>query len=326
MGEHEIVGRPGDRHEQEADRAAERVTAPPGGHAGHDEPGLLRAYGGALGHDFSRVRLHDDATAHAVTRRFGADAVTIGHHVLFAPGRRDPASPQGRRLLAHELTHVRQQASTGPRVQGKFVATGDTAGFVAMVNGILAVQHRIEVNRAGEVSVVATDVQGPPTRDATELLAQIRSMIADGTTITVRMMHGSARTLASDTNVIVGNYGLNTFDLDDLAMYGGVSSHSRMGDNTASMLLHELVEQQRKQASGEAFGPAHAASLAAQGRMLGATWVGDTPRAVPGGTEITRTWRYPDGREVDTITTIDMATGNVTGVRQVVRAPKGKTP
>lgn len=332
MTTHEPVARPGDHHEQEAERVAAQVvhrdTAGPPGRdvdAPHDERALVREYGSALGHDFSRVRLHDDDAAHTITRRLGAEAVTIGSDVLFASGKRETASPDGRHRLAHELTHVRQQASSGPRVQGRFVATGDAAGFVAMVNAILAVQNRIAVNAAGEVSVQTTNVQGPPTRDATELLAQIRSMIAERATITIGFMHGSVNAQAGDTSVIVGNYALSRLDLDDLARFGGESSHSRMGDNTASMLQHELVEQQRKQINGEAFPAAHAVSLAAQGRMLGATWVGDVPRAVPGGVEITRTWRYPDGREVDTITTIDTATGNVTGVGRAVRAPR-RTP
>ncbi|GAA1857143.1 DUF4157 domain-containing protein [Myceligenerans crystallogenes] len=315
----EIIGRHDDHHEQEADRVADTVT-PAVEPAAHDDAGLLRGFGAELGHDFSRVRLHDDAAAHAMTARLGAEAVTIGHHVLFARGRHDPGSPAGRRLLAHELTHVRQQATTGPRVQGKFVATGDTAGFVALVNSILGVQKRIQVSAAGEVSIHDTNVQGPPTRDATELLAQIQSMVSERATITIAFTHGG-------TGVIVGSFVLSEVDLDDLARYGAESSHSRLGDNTASMLHHELVEQHRKQISGESFGPAHTASLAAQGRLLGATWVGDSPPAtVPGGVEITRTWRYPDGREVDVITTIDPATTTVTAVRRVVRNPPAPTP
>jgi hypothetical protein len=63
-----------------------------------------------FGHDFSRVRVHTDATAERSAREVGANAYTVGHHIAFAPGRFAPQSAQGRHLLAHELTHVVQQS------------------------------------------------------------------------------------------------------------------------------------------------------------------------------------------------------------------------
>jgi Domain of unknown function (DUF4157) len=65
-----------------------------------------------LGRSFDDVRLHDDEPAAKKTRAVDAVAVTQGRHVYFAPGRLDPGSVEGRRLLAHELAHVAQQAAT----------------------------------------------------------------------------------------------------------------------------------------------------------------------------------------------------------------------
>ena len=62
-----------------------------------------------FGHDFSRVRVHADGRAADSSRAVGANAYTAGPDVVFGPGRYEPASTQGRRLLAHELTHVVQQ-------------------------------------------------------------------------------------------------------------------------------------------------------------------------------------------------------------------------
>ncbi|HET7798974.1 MAG TPA: DUF4157 domain-containing protein, partial [Humibacillus xanthopallidus] len=275
----------------------------------------------SLGHDFSRVHLHDDARAHRLTGLLGAEAVTVGTDVHFAPGRRDPATPSGQRLLAHELAHVKQQATSGPRVQCKLVATGSAADFVTMVNSILAVQKEIRVSSTGEVSVASTDVAGPPTRDATELLATITAMIGDSGTTTIEFIHGTTSTRASDRNVLVGNYALSRVDLDDVAAFGFETSHSRMGDNAAVQLIHELTEQRRRQINGEAFGPAHAAGYAAQERLLGARMLRESPMTptTPGRGEVTTTYRYPDGREVDVITTLDFTTGGIVGVRRVVR-------
>jgi hypothetical protein len=71
--------------------------------------GLERGFGA----DFSAVRVHDGAAADQAAAAIGADAFTLGHDVVFATGRYAPGTPDGRRLLAHELTHVLQQR-TGP--------------------------------------------------------------------------------------------------------------------------------------------------------------------------------------------------------------------
>jgi Domain of unknown function (DUF4157) len=60
--------------------------------------------------DFSAVRVHSDATAAASTHDLGAAAYTIGQHIVFGANRYRPETPAGERLLAHELTHVVQDA------------------------------------------------------------------------------------------------------------------------------------------------------------------------------------------------------------------------
>jgi hypothetical protein len=63
-----------------------------------------------IGFDFGRVRLHTDARAAASARALSAKAYTVGSDVVFAAGRYAPGTTEGRRLLAHELTHVVQQS------------------------------------------------------------------------------------------------------------------------------------------------------------------------------------------------------------------------
>jgi hypothetical protein len=62
-----------------------------------------------FGHDFSGVRVHTDARAAESARSVQARAYTVGEHVVFQAGEYDPRSVEGRRLIAHELTHVLQQ-------------------------------------------------------------------------------------------------------------------------------------------------------------------------------------------------------------------------
>jgi outer membrane protein OmpA-like peptidoglycan-associated protein len=60
-------------------------------------------------HDFSRVRVHTDATGAASARSVNATAYTVGDHIVFGAGEYAPWTASGKRLLAHELTHVVQQ-------------------------------------------------------------------------------------------------------------------------------------------------------------------------------------------------------------------------
>lgn len=62
-----------------------------------------------FGHDFSHVRVHTDVKASESAREVNALAYTVGQDVVFGAGQYTPWSSKGRRLLAHELTHVLQQ-------------------------------------------------------------------------------------------------------------------------------------------------------------------------------------------------------------------------
>jgi len=62
-----------------------------------------------FGHDFSQVRIHADTLAQQSARAIRARAYTVGNHIAFAAGEFAPGTPDGQRLLAHELAHVVQQ-------------------------------------------------------------------------------------------------------------------------------------------------------------------------------------------------------------------------
>jgi hypothetical protein len=66
-----------------------------------------------FGYDFSDVRVHADARAAESSRAVGALAYTVGREVVFGAGQYEPETAVGRRLLAHELTHVVQQRKAG---------------------------------------------------------------------------------------------------------------------------------------------------------------------------------------------------------------------
>jgi Domain of unknown function (DUF4157) len=126
------VSHPGDSHEREADRVAERVMGTPPARnqaprglddapepASHDllrspghplEPGARTFMESGFGFDFGKVRIHHDADAGRAASGLSARAFTLGRHIAFGQGQYAPDTPGGRKLLAHELAHVVQHA------------------------------------------------------------------------------------------------------------------------------------------------------------------------------------------------------------------------
>ncbi len=87
-----------------SEATAGRINSMRGGGAPLDEAARAEMEG-ALGDDFSDVRVHTGGEAARLSRSLGAKAFTTGTDVFFGEG----ASPGDRELLAHELTHVVQQ-------------------------------------------------------------------------------------------------------------------------------------------------------------------------------------------------------------------------
>ncbi len=118
--------------EQEAERIAEQIAGPAGLLPQHSqsrhEDELLRSAGkipgsgqalhpadreymeSRLGHNFGHVRVHAGSDAERAADNVDALAYTVGSNIVFGAGQYHPGTPGGRRLLAHELTHVVQQS------------------------------------------------------------------------------------------------------------------------------------------------------------------------------------------------------------------------
>jgi hypothetical protein len=70
-----------------------------------------------FGRDFGDVRIHSGPQADAAAASVQARAFTVGRDLVFAAGEHAPGSEGGKRLLAHELTHVIQQTGGHEVVQ-----------------------------------------------------------------------------------------------------------------------------------------------------------------------------------------------------------------
>jgi hypothetical protein len=125
-----------DHHKEQSGQKHERIQlmrvggggsgqaeAPPAVHKALRSPGqpldaATRAFmEPRFGHDFSRVRVHTGAAAEQSAQGVNAHAYTVGKDIVFGSGRFTPATHEGGRLLAHELTHVVQQSAFGTQLQ-----------------------------------------------------------------------------------------------------------------------------------------------------------------------------------------------------------------
>lgn len=127
-----MISTPGDMYEQEADRMASTVIGAPESRAeisggslrvSKAEQNLAPSYSERPSNkssmpetphrlSFDHVRVHTDARAAESAQAVGALAYTVGNNIVFGAGQYAPHTTGGRKLLAHELTHVAQQTRT----------------------------------------------------------------------------------------------------------------------------------------------------------------------------------------------------------------------
>jgi hypothetical protein len=92
----------------------ERLAARSGG--GSPLPSDVRGFmEPRFGVDFSDVRVHDDGEARQLSTSVQAKAFTHGSDIYLGDTAGDLSATDGKRLLAHELTHVVQQTGTAQR-------------------------------------------------------------------------------------------------------------------------------------------------------------------------------------------------------------------
>jgi len=128
-----------------------------------------------FGHDFSRVRVHTDARAADSVQAVNAMAYTVGPHVVFGTGQYAPTTVAGKKLLAHELTHVVQQGDRSVPDQlviGRPKDTHEREAEMVTQGGLVAtLAHRdasgIKLQRqvaaAGDAVPICTANPPPPT-------------------------------------------------------------------------------------------------------------------------------------------------------------------
>ena len=105
------------------------------------EPMLRKDMEQRFGHDFSQVRVHSGMAAEQSAQDVNANAYTAGNNIVFGAGKLAPRTREGRRLIAHELTHVVQQENS--RIQNRDGTTNSLGrGLTAGTHGMDATSHQ----------------------------------------------------------------------------------------------------------------------------------------------------------------------------------------
>jgi outer membrane protein OmpA-like peptidoglycan-associated protein len=127
-----------------------------------------------FGRDFSGVRVHTGSQANESAKSVNALAYTVGQDVVFGGGQYSPGTDAGKKLIAHELTHVMQQNGLGSILHRKSsikpaVDTSEINGegspiLVASMGGrkslgllsAATIQRKPDMSRAEEIRVSFT--------------------------------------------------------------------------------------------------------------------------------------------------------------------------
>ena len=164
------------------------VEAPPIVHEVLREPGepldaSTRAFfEPRFGYDFGAVRVRKDGRAATSARSIGASAYTAGRNIAFAAGRYDPGTSAGRRLLAHELTHVIQQHAFLPNgalyshspLQRDQSGGGTDAGAVSAADRVLAALNKVDpVGGVGDLNEALGILRGLSLDDLLGTLIEV---------------------------------------------------------------------------------------------------------------------------------------------------------
>jgi hypothetical protein len=139
-----------------APASVHRVLASPGRPL---DPALQQDMGQRFSHDFSQVRVHSGSAAEQSAQDVSARAYTVGRDIVFGADQFAPETSEGRRLIAHELTHVVQQC--GIAAPGNQQENSSRIPFTPTVNKF----DRVLVQREEFGEDVRFDsVSGPPPR------------------------------------------------------------------------------------------------------------------------------------------------------------------
>jgi len=211
----------------------------------------------AFGADFSGVRIHTDQQAVQMNQELGAKAFTHGQDIYFNANQYSPDSYSGRKLMAHELTHVIQQS--GGRASLKSQVSSCQTAHIQAHHIITAVNGPAEAAAGRRSSLtfrataprgtnIAWSIQGANPTGATLGGTTNRSnrltipRASTGGTITIRAADAANPGEFAETNIAIVEIQQPTFALAPVpaviapagAVFPANTVEASVGGNTAT--------------------------------------------------------------------------------------------
>jgi hypothetical protein len=187
-----------------------------------------------FGRDFSDVRVHTGGAAEQSAREVRAHAYTVGCNIVFGSGRFAPETHAGRRLIAHELTHVVQQSGSEGFGRGRPNAPGGMSSIVYPAHGLTAYGG----------TVLQRDLALGPTNPHTQEVNLTAAQIRDAINFNRRRYDEENTRLIQD---VVGATQTGVFDEDTIRLiaryqddFGLTPVDGKVGPDTFDQLTAEL--------------------------------------------------------------------------------------
>lgn len=134
---------------------------------------------GRLGADLSSVKVHTGSTANKMSAGIGAKAFTHGQDIFFKEGNYNPESKEGKKLLAHELTHTVQNSAE--KIQPAFEDYDIIkVGSFKSLWGI-AQKYNLTLDELIDLNIKAYDQEYGKVFDHTKLRTRSRIFLPKGT-------------------------------------------------------------------------------------------------------------------------------------------------
>jgi peptidoglycan hydrolase-like protein with peptidoglycan-binding domain len=186
----------------------------------------------AMGANFSEVSIHTDMDAVEMNKALGAQAFTHGRDIYFNSGKFRPEDANGKRLLAHELTHVIQQGAAKNHTKGGAAHLSAGTSHTVSRQGLLTPAQEtaaIKFNNSrydgrskriiqNTVGVGVDGIIGPITVEGIATFQQTHGLPPNGQ-VDLTTLNTMVRTLAIDDfhehaiQLVVDFHNMNTSDV-----------------------------------------------------------------------------------------------------------------
>jgi hypothetical protein len=132
-------------------------------------------FGKRMSYDFSNVKIHTGTEAEQSAKNVNAKAYAVDNNIVFNKGQYNPTSVEGKKLLAHELTHVIQQNEHEPEILNR-VAENTGGGQAQQPGSFIMSGHATNTHNKRAYGCEGVNVQGHTDANYTD------SFTSSGTT------------------------------------------------------------------------------------------------------------------------------------------------